>query len=300
MNILIDGNNLLHRAYWISQNNSNKGFNGLCLSIFLKSLRTYIETFRPNKLYIAWDKKICWPSTNFRKTELNIEYKGNRDKSNSDDVYSHEEPLERLCKSLGVCNFYPHKLEADDVISWLTTVMQPNIIVTADKDMLQLVSGTTSYYHITKKKLITPENFEEEVGIPLSAYVYYKAILGDPSDNIPGFKGHGKVRSKRLAIELDKNDGDVSKLNLSDEYLNIFERNMKICNLDKSWENESYTEVNAYNNQLQESFELKPNFNKFEELCHEYELNSILKNIEDWKAIFTFKEKQPNIIDVLV
>ena len=50
--------------------------------------------------------------------------------------------------------------------------------------------------------MITTANFEEIMNVPLNAFLYYKAILGDSSDNIKGFPGFGKVRSRKLALDL--------------------------------------------------------------------------------------------------
>jgi DNA polymerase-1 len=262
-------------------------------------LRTYVEKFTPSSVYVVWDKKICWPSTNFRKKQLNNTYKGTRNREHSDQVYSNEPIIEELCDSLGCNNMYPYKLEADDVISWLTTVVSPNIIVTTDKDMLQLVSNDTSYFHTSKKLLITPENFYDEIDVPLESYVYYKAILGDSSDNIPGFPGHGKVRSKKLAIEITKNNGDLDKINITEDYKQLFHKNIKLCDLNNSWENESEKELESYKNQFSELSKKHGDFEKFERICKEEKYVDILKKIEDWKALFTFPEKQANIVDIL-
>lgn len=230
MNLIIDGNNLLHRAFWASKNskyfdannsvvleeiNSEEPVNSYCTFLFLKSLRSYVEKFNPRDIYIAWDKKLKFPSTNFRKEMMKGEYKLNRDHTSSNDIFYHEAIIENVCSSLGVKSIYPNVLEADDVIAWLSKQLSPNIIISVDNDLYQLINNETSFYHLNKKETIGVHNFESIVNVPLTSFLYYKAILGDASDNVVGFPGHGKIRSRKLAIQLTENNGDISKLSLS-------------------------------------------------------------------------------------
>jgi 5'-3' exonuclease len=56
-------------------------------------------------------------------------------------------------------------MEADDVISWLTWKATPNIVISGDQDLLQLVNENTSVYMPIKKKLIDHINFEKEIAV---------------------------------------------------------------------------------------------------------------------------------------
>jgi 5'-3' exonuclease len=274
--------------------------NPLCIYLFLNFVKSYVDSFNNvKKIYMVWDKKILWPSTNFRKKTLENTYKANRDKSNNVDVYSYESALEQICLSLGIVNMYPYVLEADDVISWLTTQDKPNMVITADKDMLQLVNDDTSFYHITKKIIINKVNFEEHVGVPADAYLYYKAIVGDASDNIPGFPGYGKVRGKRLAISISKDNIPIENLNMADDYKILLEKNLMMCDLNNSWLREA-NELEAYQNQFKKIKNIKPDFNLFYNYCIEYKLFHIMNNIKKWEDVFTLERNSSNIIDVLM
>lgn len=302
MNIIIDGSNLLHRTYWIAKNNKKRindysELDGYCLHLYLKSLKSYVEKFNPNKIYITWDKKIKYPSTNFRKLLLEGTYKGTRDYSSAEDVFKQEEKLEELINALGIPCFYPYVLEADDIIGWLCNEISPNIIISVDNDFLQLVNQNTSFYDPRKKLLIDNINFNDQIGMPINAYLYYKAILGDVSDNIPGFPGYGKVRSKKLAIQLVKNGGNIQSLNLSNDYYNIFERNMALMNLKLGYAVEQ-GEIDHYQKQFEQSKSINADFNKFEKLCDEIGLYNIKNEISEWMDIFTL-DKPLSIIDIL-
>lgn len=287
--------------FWIakSQNRIDPNLSeisGYCVYLFLKSLRSYVEKFLPNTIYIAWDKKQLWPSTNFRKQLLEGSYKGTRDKSQSDSVYKHEDIIEKICGSLGVRNMFPYVLEADDVISWLSVQVRPNIIISVDNDLLQLVDRNNSFYHLNKKVVINPDNFEEHTSVALDSFLYYKAILGDISDNITGFPGYGKVRSKKLANQLSDVAGDIHKLNLTEEYTQLLARNLKLIDLKYGWDT-TENEADHYKNQL--SHPTTSNFDQFECLCRELDLKKILSEIEDWKAIFTINNGEHSVIDML-
>jgi len=94
--------------------------------------------------------------------------------------------------------------EADDVIYNIITNTKSDlvefILVSTDKDFYQLFnqSGNVRIYSPGKKKEITAKDVEKEFGIPIDHYVEYKAMVGDPSDNLPGIKGLGEVWARWL------------------------------------------------------------------------------------------------------
>jgi 5'-3' exonuclease len=313
MNLIIDGNNLLHRAFWASKNSkyfddnnsivleevhSEEPFNSYCTYLFLKSVRSYVEKFLPRDIYIAWDKKLTFPSSNFRKDMMKGEYKSTRDHTSSNDIFFHEFVIEKVCASLGIKSMYPNVLEADDVIAWLSKQVSPNIIISVDNDLYQLIDNNTSFYHLNKKEIIDGHNFESIVSVPLRSFLYYKAILGDASDNVVGFPGHGKVRSRKLAVQLTENNGDISKLSLSPDYIDLLHRNLKIMDLDKGYTYEVGEEA-AYIQQFNALKTHTPNFNEFACWVRKLNFKSIIENLEEWKAIFTLNPENPTLVEQL-
>ena len=146
-NLIIDGSSLMHRTHWVSKSQpliTQDGKNVGDVFIFLRTLKSYINQYSPNKVYCCWDKKIEYPSVNFREKLSESVYKGQRDKSLSDEVYANSDIVLDMVSSLGIKNMYPRTLEADDVIAWLTHRLKgENIVMSADQDMLQLVSENT-------------------------------------------------------------------------------------------------------------------------------------------------------------
>ncbi|UCH72545.1 MAG: hypothetical protein JSW62_03080 [Thermoplasmatales archaeon] len=282
MNLLIDGSSLIHRAHWVNSNHPMKMGE---VFIFLRSLKSYIKMFESKSIYVCWDKKIIKSATNFRHEISDTEYKGNRDKSKAKDVYSNEESLTTILNCLGVKNMYPRIMEADDIIAWLSTTLDgPNIIVTADKDMLQLVSEKTSFYNPSKKVLIDPSNFEKEVGVKKDAFLFYKAINGDQSDNIPGWPGYGKVKSKAAAEQIADDYASIKQYDV--ELKLIFERNLRLMNLEQGYNKAGPEEIKAYQEQFDTLIDLEPDLDKFRFYCEKFEFKQFLKKFNEWENIF--------------
>jgi DNA polymerase-1 len=87
-------------------------------------------------------------------------------------------------------------IEADDTIAYLTTdLFQPKnsevIIMSDDKDFLQLINDKVSVWRPVEKKFYGPKEVEEKFGVPSHNFIHYKVFMGDGSDNIKGFKGVG-------------------------------------------------------------------------------------------------------------
>ena len=100
-------------------------------------------------------------------------------------------------------------VEADDAIAHITNEIfnKPETQVTimsSDRDFLQLVDDRVSVWSPTKKKMYTPSVILEEYGVSPKNFLFYKMLMGDDSDNIPGIDGCGKVtipKNLRLLTE---------------------------------------------------------------------------------------------------
>jgi len=124
---------------------------------------------------------------------------------------------------------FPRILEADDVLAWLCFNLVGNcVIVTMDMDFLQLVSEKVIVFLAGKKKIVTLNNFEEIIGVSKNIFLYYKAIIGDKSDNIRGVYGYGKVKAKKLALDYVEN-----KDSLNTDFQKIINCNLRL--MDLSW-----------------------------------------------------------------
>jgi len=279
-NLIFDGTNLEYRIFHVAQ--SYKAHNGLSsldlVSRYLATFKNLVNKFNPENIYSSWDHRLQEHSTNFRKQILDGQYKAGRSKpDNINELFNEEPKIIELLSSLGVMHIYPNVLEADDVIAWLAkNVDGQSIIVSADRDMLQLVDESTSVWNF--KKLITHENFTDHVGIEAKYYKLYKAIMGDVSDNIHGIPGYGKVRSVKLATSW-------GEYPVSDDYKEIVERNLKLIDLDYGYTTE-VGESDAYQMQMDKERVISPgDIETFKELCVKYGLRKELDKINEWKSV---------------
>lgn len=273
--LIIDGNNLLHRVYWIAKHKNQETTN-LYIELFIKSLRTYYNLFTPERMICTWDKKMFGEEPNFRQKLC--EYKQNRDAEYNTQVYQHIDELNRFMLSLGIKIMYPGYLEADDIIHWCTTQHTNDTftVVSADKDLLQLVSQNTVVYNPVKKQIYNNENFVELLGVTASQFVLQKAIIGDVSDNIKGLTNIGIKRAQKYIN---------GELQFTPEQQVIIDKNKQLVDLSQGWQINEPREQKIYEKQ----FSLKwPNPLKkvFFTLCLNFSLYKIMKNPEQYNMFF--------------
>lgn len=98
------------------------------------------------------------------------------------------------------------KIEADDVIGYITSVLRDQVfIVSTDRDYIQLVNDRVTVYSPTKKKFYNVKTSQEELGIPPVNYLNHKVLMGDDGDNVPGIKGLGPKTVNKLYPQLQEN-----------------------------------------------------------------------------------------------
>lgn len=292
--LIIDGNNLLHRAYWAFKKNESEYQSGSNFSVyvFLNILRSYIRLFEPSETIVCWDYR-KENEINERK-EILEEYKGQR--PNSNEVYEYTDDIKDILNSLGIRQMIPKNFEADDIMYWLCAIKYPNecIIVTTDTDMYQLILPGLSknvFYNPKKKMQINEvflkQKFKVKDGLE---FIIKKALRGDASDNIPGVKG---IRQTRIDEVVDclGSDFDMVSLKksniLKDEEYQIFERNVKLMKLDEILNHPN--ELEWYENQLNE--QVIASKTNFKNIIKRLELWNIYRKNNKWFSDFQPKNK---------
>ena len=191
--LIVDGNSLLNTGFHGIKNMYNGEDHIGGLYHFLNTLRKLIDEYLITKVVVFWDGE---DNTKLRK-KLYPEYKSNRKKKsrNIEDIESYakqkvrtQEYLEELYVRQSTFKF----CEADDGISYYCekALEEEKIVLTSDRDLLQLISPTTSLHIISLNKLF---KFEDKVPldgiyIPHQNVRLVKTICGDSSDNIKGIK----------------------------------------------------------------------------------------------------------------
>lgn len=206
--LIIDGTNLIYRNYFVhSYRKTKSGVHTGGLYGTIRSIQSYINTFNPKQVYVCFDKS----EYTFR-SKMYPDYKMNR-------VETDKELLDQFVMLKEYCNLvnFPFieidLFEADDIIGSLACrAKEFNLhpyIVSGDRDLLQLIhKGIDVMYLSNKGPIIYSENqFEEEYNIKIGQYIEYKALVGDPSDNIPGIPGIGKKSAAKLLGLYNSLDG---------------------------------------------------------------------------------------------
>lgn len=214
--VLIDGNAILHRAYHAlppltapdgSVVNAVYGFASILLRLF--------NDLKPTHMAVAFDR----PEPTFRKKMLKS-YQAQRPEM-EDTLVSQIPKVQDMVRAFGIPMYDAAGFEADDVLATLSSQCQmlnakcqidETIIVTGDRDILQLVSDRVKVFMPTKGlsegKLFGESETNERMGVMPDQIPDLKALMGDPSDNYPGVAGIGP----KTAIGLIDTYGSVRKL----------------------------------------------------------------------------------------
>lgn len=194
---LIDGMSHIYRAYYAIRNLSNsKGFPTNAIFGFTSMLRKLIEEHKPEYIGVALDLE--GPTVRHEKFEA---YKATR-KPMPPDLTEQIPYIRRVCEVFCVPVISYEGYEADDVIGTLslkaTAQGLESIIVTSDKDMLQLISDHVYVLDTAKDNLLDAEKVVEKMGVRPDQVADLLGLWGDSSDNIPGAPGIGEKGAKEL------------------------------------------------------------------------------------------------------
>jgi len=188
---------------------------------FLRSIAAVIRQFKPTRCIIVFDGK----GGSARRKKMHSGYKEGRTMSTRfnrrEDVgeQSVEKEIESMRTQMGKLSEYLQclpitlisidNIEADDAIAYLATdVFRPKgsevIIMSDDKDFIQLIDTKTSVWRPVEKKYYTPKEVVDRFGIPSHNFIHYKIFMGDGSDNIKGINGIGiKTLQRKFPILLE-------------------------------------------------------------------------------------------------
>jgi DNA polymerase I len=190
---LIDASSFIFRAFYAVRPLNNKsGLPTNALFGFANMMLKVLEEKRPTHIAVVYDTK--HPS--FRK-ELYPEYKANRG-AMPEDLVPQIPYIKKFVECLGLPAFERPGFEADDVIATLadraahlSKEEAEVMIVSSDKDLMQLVNDHIYLFDTMKDQKFTGKEVKEKLGVAPELVADYLGIVGDSSDNIPGVKGIG-------------------------------------------------------------------------------------------------------------
>lgn len=210
--LLIDGNSIVNRAFYAMPNlTSSKGICTGGIFGFIKMLSKLIKEEKPTHIACAFDLK----APTFRHKEYS-EYKAGRHPM-PEELVQQIPLLKELLVKMNIAIYSLEGYEADDILGTLSlSFVGDTIIVSGDKDILQLSSEHTTVYH-TKKGITdvikyTPALLKEEgIREPINI-TDLKGLMGDSSDNLKGVAGVGKVTATNLISEYGDLDNIYSHI----------------------------------------------------------------------------------------
>jgi DNA polymerase-1 len=195
--LVIDGNNMLYRAYYKFENlqNNHGQLTGVIYG-FPYILRGLISLHKPQKVVVVFDG-----GRDKRRTEILPEYK-KRDKKagfDGESFFFQKEKVKELLDLLGIPMIEVKKREADDIIWLIARKLKREkhevVIVSSDKDFNQLICKGISIWNPKSDKRYTHLNLKQEVGYNANQCVDYLILDGDSSDNIKGMPGIGPKKA---------------------------------------------------------------------------------------------------------
>ncbi len=280
--LIIDGNNLIHRTFWTAKTQSKRTgvedplqIANFHIYFTLNAIYSYINRFKPTKTIVVWDEKVEYQQ-NIRKEELS-EYKGNRSKDNS--PHEQNDIIKGMLSNLGIPSIFPREREADDIVAYICKTFEgKKVIVSVDRDFLQLVNENTILFDPIRKREFVLETFEQDTGYTKTEWLNAKCLLGDKSDNVPGIPRFGKAKVRKWL------DGELT---LTNEQEDIFTRNMKVFDLREVMHHDS--EKSYYQGQL--DAKVTPEWSNFVAECEERDFKNILKKKEQWYSSFILPNK---------
>lgn len=298
--LIIDGNNFLFRAFFVKRPDKIvNGINVTPIHQFLSMLKSTANRFKPKEIILTWDKKLNSTKKNFRK-DL-VAYKEQRvETDKTAQLFSNISHIQKFIDALGIKTIYPVNMEADDVIRYLSLSKDEKIlIVSSDKDLLQLINDNVSVYLPNKDIVVDQNNFEEVTSVKKDIFVLYKSILGDVSDNIFGLEKFGPIRAKSLAEKI-YSDGspDFQNSGLTEEQISVINKNLLVIDLQNT-EKLCSDEYNFYKDQ-EENHNLHFNSEKLLDLFKEYNFFNFINSLGEWNNLFNKNIEKSDLLSQLL
>jgi len=290
--MIVDALNMFLRAYIVDPSLSMNGDPIGGIKGSMKILQKMIRMIQPSQIVIVWDG----PNGSRKRKQINSNYKEgrapirlNRNVNNLTDdeqminkvwqqgkaiEYFNQMPLIQLCVP---------EIEADDVISYLVGCSYyegwQKVIVSNDKDFLQLCDDFTLVYRPVKDEFVSRKKVIEEFGIHPTNMALARALIGDNSDNLPGIKGLGfKTVAKNFPFLAEETTYYLQHIvdSCEDKKGKVFER--LIEGQDRVKENYKLMQLYSPTMSIQSKQSVDWNLNNFD---HEFNYIEILKMMRD-------------------
>ncbi len=232
--VLIDGSSYIYRAFYaLPPLTSPKGEPTGATYGFIRMISKLMNDLNPEYIAVAFDH----PGKTFRHEEFK-EYKATR-KETPDELKVQIPRIKQILKLWGIPILEIPGYEADDIIATLAKKASEKgfevIVVTPDKDMLQLVNDRVKVLNPVNDILFDREEVKKKYGVYPEQFVDYLSMIGDPVDNITGVHGVGPKTAQKLLEEFKNVENIYKNLDkLKDKLKIAFEEAKERLELNRS------------------------------------------------------------------
>ena len=208
---LIDGSSFLYRSFYsLPPMHSKMGQPVQVVYGYCRMVKKLINQFKPELFAVVWDAKPAEGLVSERHA-MYEHYKEQR-QSSPLELNAQRDVVKEFNNIIGLKQVEAPGVEADDILYSLAKDAEKAgktaVIITSDKDMRQCVNESIFVFDPFQDAVLDQEAIELKYGIPLEKMIFYFALIGDTSDNIPGARGIGP----KTAQELVKNFDSVTDL----------------------------------------------------------------------------------------
>jgi DNA polymerase-1 len=279
---LIDGSSYMYRAFYaIAHLSNSKGLPTNATYGFTQMLLKVLREHTPDHLAIILDSK----APTFRSKAYEA-YKANRP-AMPDGLSAQIPYIKKIIEGYRIPTLEMDGYEADDLIGTIARRVESEadvIIITGDKDILQLVNDRIQIYDPMKEKKLRVEEVIQRFGVPPEQVVDIMGLAGDATDNIPGVPGIGE----KTAIQLIKAYGSIENLLAHVEEIpqKRLKENLRIhgdlARLSRQLAT-IHTDV-PITHRLEDFALPSPDLKSLKEMFRELEFNKLLKELLEKKA----------------
>src|SRR3989344_6842550 len=205
MLLLLDGNHLMHRAFWAIQRSlsTSKGEQTNTVFGVASMLLTMLQREKPDAIVACFDE-----GKETHRHKLHDAYKAGRQET-PDDFYTQIPRVHQCFAAFSIPTVSDAEYEADDFIGTLALRGSNEgwevLIVTGDRDLFQMADHSiriaVPHKGYAEPEYLDAKGVEQKLGVRPDQVADYKGLVGDASDNLKGVKGIGP---KRAATRLKK------------------------------------------------------------------------------------------------
>ena len=278
---LIDGSGYIFRAFYaLPPLNTQDGTPVNAVLGFMNMFMRLTAKIKCDYCLVLFDAK----RQNYRN-EIFADYKGTR-KEIPEELIPQFPIIHQAVEVLNLNHLEMEGFEADDLIAtYARKALEEGdevVVVSADKDLMQLIRPGVEFYDSMKDKFFTPEDVKEKFGVYPDRVVDVQALAGDATDNVPGVPGIGL----KTAAELVNQFGSLDEvLNHAGEIKQNKRRETLLANIENA---KISLQLVKLKDDVNVSHELKdytckaPDLDKVLAFADKYELKSIRPRVEKW------------------